>query len=142
MLLISPSNSGLTEEQRKSLLKKVTKLVTFTNKYNPVNQIFRRYGKREMSYNASKVKEIIHFRKKELQELDDLISKFLVKWTISRLPRMDLAILETAAYEILYVDEVPTSVAINEAVKLSKKYGTPDSSSYVNGVLSSLEKSL
>lgn len=76
------------------------------------------------------------------QELDDLISKFLVKWTISRLPRMDLAILETAAYEILYVDEVPTSVAINEAVKLSKKYGTPDSSSYVNGVLSSLEKSL
>ena len=76
------------------------------------------------------------------QELDDLISKFRVKWTISRLPRMDLAILETAAYEILYVDEVPTSVAINEAVKLSKKYGTPDSSSYVNGVLSSLEKSL
>lgn len=76
------------------------------------------------------------------QELDDLISKFLVKWTISRLPRMDLAILETAAYEILHVDDIPTSVAINEAVKLSKKYGTPDSSSYVNGVLSSLEKSL
>ena len=59
IILISPSNSGLTEEQRKSLLKKVTKLVSFTNKYNPVNQIFRRYGKREMSYNASKVKEII-----------------------------------------------------------------------------------
>ena len=59
IILISPSNSGLTEEQRKSLLKKVTKLVSFTNKYNPVNQIFRRYGKKEMSYNASKIKEII-----------------------------------------------------------------------------------
>ncbi|MCR5803425.1 MAG: transcription antitermination factor NusB [Clostridia bacterium] len=76
------------------------------------------------------------------EELDENISKFLKNWTINRLPRMDVAILEVACYEILYVDEIPTSVAINEAVKLSKKYGTPDSGSYVNGVLSSFEKSL
>ena len=76
------------------------------------------------------------------EELDEQISKFLKNWTINRLPRMDVAILEVACYEILYVDEIPTSVAINEAVKLSKKYGTPDSGSYVNGVLSSFEKSL
>ncbi len=76
------------------------------------------------------------------EELDKKISKFLKNWTINRLPRMDVAILEVACYEILYVDEIPTSVAINEAVKLSKKYGTPDSASYVNGVLSSFEKSL
>lgn len=76
------------------------------------------------------------------EELDEKISKFLKNWTINRLPRMDVAILEVACYEILYVDEIPTSVAINEAVKLSKKYGTPDSGSYVNGVLSSFEKSL
>ena len=75
-------------------------------------------------------------------ELDSKISQFLKNWTINRLPRMDLAILEVACYEILYVEEIPTSVAINEAVKLSKKYGTPDSGSYVNGVLSSFEKSL
>ena len=76
------------------------------------------------------------------EKLDEKISKFLKNWTINRLPRMDVAILEVACYEILYVDEIPTSVAINEAVKLSKKYGTPDSGSYVNGVLSSFEKSL
>ncbi|MBO7424354.1 MAG: transcription antitermination factor NusB [Clostridiales bacterium] len=76
------------------------------------------------------------------EELDEKISKFLKNWTINRLPRMDVAILEVACFEILYVDEIPTSVAINEAVKLSKKYGTPDSGSYVNGVLSSFEKSL
>ena len=73
-------------------------------------------------------------------ELDEEISKYLNKWTISRLPRVDVAILEVAAFEILYCEDIPTSVAINEAVKISKKYGTPDSSSYVNGVLSSLEK--
>ena len=76
------------------------------------------------------------------EELDEKISKFLKNWTINRLPRMDVAILEVACFEILYVDEIPTSVGINEAVKLSKKYGTPDSGSYVNGVLSSFEKSL
>ncbi|MBO7452062.1 MAG: transcription antitermination factor NusB [Clostridiales bacterium] len=75
------------------------------------------------------------------EEIDNKISEFLKKWTISRLPRMDLAILEVATYEILHMEDIPTSVAINEAVKLSKKYGTPDSSSYINGVLSSLEKS-
>ena len=52
IILISPINPGLTEEQRKSLLKKVTKLVSFTNKYNPINQIIRRNSKREMAYES------------------------------------------------------------------------------------------
>ena len=75
------------------------------------------------------------------QELDDEISKYLKKWTINRLPRVDVAILEVAAYEIMFCEDIPTSVAINEAVKLSKKYGTDDTPAYINGVLSSLEKS-
>ena len=59
IIIISPINSGLTEEQRKSLLKKVTKLVSFTNQYEPVNQIFRRDGQTDMTYEASKIKEIL-----------------------------------------------------------------------------------
>ncbi|MCQ2528180.1 MAG: transcription antitermination factor NusB [Saccharofermentans sp.] len=76
------------------------------------------------------------------ESLDEDISKYLKKWTISRIPKLDKAILETAMYEISNSDDIPTSVAINEAVRLSKKYGTDDSSSYINGVLSSYEKSL
>lgn len=76
------------------------------------------------------------------ESLDENISKYLKKWTISRIPQLDKAILEVAMYEISSCDDIPTSVAINEAVKLSKKYGTDDSSSYINGVLSSYEKSL
>lgn len=76
------------------------------------------------------------------ESLDENISKYLKKWTISRIPKLDKAILETAMYEISNSDDIPTSVAINEAVRLSKKYGTDDSSSYINGVLSSYEKSL
>ena len=61
---------------------------------------------------------------------------------MDRIPKLDKAILETAIYEISYNDDIPTGVAINEAVKLAKKYGTDDSYSYINGVLSSYEKSL
>lgn len=75
-------------------------------------------------------------------EIDENISKYLKKWTINRLPKMDLAILEVAVYEILNCSDIPTSVSINEAVKLAKKYGLDDSSKYINGVLSSVEKSL
>lgn len=76
------------------------------------------------------------------ESLDENISKYLKKWTINRIPKLDKAILEVAMYEISNSDDIPTSVAINEAVRLSKKYGTDDSSSYINGVLSSYEKSL
>ena len=76
------------------------------------------------------------------EEIDKKLSKFLKKWSITRIPKLDRAILETAAYEIENNDDVHVSVTINEAVRLSKKYGAEDSSSYINGVLSSFEKSL
>lgn len=74
--------------------------------------------------------------------LDESITKYLNNWTLDRIPKLDKAILETAIYEISFNDDIPTGVAINEAVKLAKKYGTDDSYSYINGVLSSYEKSL
>ena len=58
------------------------------------------------------------------------------------IPLLDKAILDTAVDEISSNEDIPTSVAINEAVRLAKKYGTDDSYSYINGVLSSYEKSL
>ncbi len=75
-------------------------------------------------------------------EIDEIIVKYLKKgWTISRISRTSLAILRLAVYEILYVDSVPTSVSINEAVELAKKY-TIDESKFVNGILGSFARSL
>lgn len=94
--------------------------------------------KDDLEYFRSTVTGIITNRDK----LDESISAYLKNWTLDRIPKLDKAILETAIYEISYNDEIPTGVAINEAVKLAKKYGTDDSYSYINGVLSSYEKSL
>ena len=71
------------------------------------------------------------------EELDEIISRYLKKgWTLSRISKPSLAILELAVYEIKYLDNVPASVAINEAVELAKKY-TIDESGFVNGILGS-----
>lgn len=70
-------------------------------------------------------------------ELDAEISEFLKKgWSISRISRPSLAILRLAFYEIKYIDSVPASVSVNEAVELAKKY-TIDESKFVNGILGS-----
>ena len=75
-------------------------------------------------------------------EIDDKFVPFLNRWKLERLPVTDRIILERAVYEITTVEDIPTSVSINEAVKLAKKFGTESSSSYINGVLSNFVKSL
>lgn len=70
-------------------------------------------------------------------ELDADISKFLKQgWSVSRISKSSLAILRLAIYEIKYIESVPDSVSINEAVELAKKY-TIDESKFVNGILGS-----
>lgn len=76
------------------------------------------------------------------EEIDKHISNNLSKgWKISRISRIALAILRVAVYEMKYVEEVPVSVAINEAVELAKKYSTDDAS-FINGVLGSVAKEI
>jgi len=72
--------------------------------------------------------------------IDENISKHLKNWTIDRLSKVDLSILRLAVSEILYVEDIPTSVSINEAVNLAKKFSDEEASSYINGVLGSIEK--
>lgn len=71
-------------------------------------------------------------------ELDVKIDKVAEGWTIKRMGREEITILRLALYEILFDDEVPDKVAINEAVELAKKFGGTDSPSFVNGILAKL----
>ena len=70
------------------------------------------------------------------EDIDARLDHASDNWALDRMPVVDRAILRVAVYEMLYVDEVPVSVAINEAVELAKAYGGEDDSSrFVNGVL-------
>ncbi len=74
------------------------------------------------------------------EELDKIIEANLKGWKLRRLSRVSLTILRMAVYEMLYVDAVPVSVAINEAVEIAKEYATPADGAFVNGVLGSVAK--
>lgn len=68
-------------------------------------------------------------------QIDELITSHLLGWTLDRLPAVDRAVLRVAVWELLYGDDVPEPVAVDEAVELAKKLSTDDSPGFVNGVL-------
>ena len=70
-----------------------------------------------------------------IEEIDGIISDNLSGWTINRISKVSLAVLRLAIYEIKYMDDIPESVSIDEAVELCKTYSTQDDASFVNGVL-------
>ena len=76
----------------------------------------------------------------KLPEVDGKIEELCVGWKKERIGKVELTILRLAVYEALFDDDVPTNVAINEAVELAKKYGGDDSPSFVNGILGKLVK--
>jgi len=73
-------------------------------------------------------------------ELNQIISEKAIGWKIDRISKTSLAILKLAIYEIKYMDSIPQSVSINEAVELCKKYATKEDASFVNGILASVVK--
>lgn len=70
--------------------------------------------------------------------IDEELDKYSKNWKLYRMPKTDLAVLRLSACEILYMQDIPKAVSINEAVDLAKKYGTEDSAKYVNGILGKL----
>ena len=76
------------------------------------------------------------------EELNATIQKFSIGWDVSRISKLARCVMQLAIYEILYVDDVPTGVAISEAVRLVKKYDGNDTGSFVNGILGSFARSL
>ena len=70
-------------------------------------------------------------------ELDEFIARYAKGWSFDRIPLVASAIMRVAMYEILYFRDVPNSVAINEAVEIAKKYETPETVKFINGILGS-----
>lgn len=77
-----------------------------------------------------------------IEEIDKKIEEKANGWTLPRLAKADLTVMRLAIFEILFDEEVPNKVAINEAVELAKVYGGDKSSGFVNGVLASVVKEL
>ena len=69
------------------------------------------------------------------KQIDDLLDQWAKNWKISRMPAVDRNIMRIAVFEMLHLSDIPSSVSINEAVEIGKKFGTRDSGPFINGVL-------
>ena len=76
------------------------------------------------------------------EELNATIQKFSIGWDVSRISKLTRCVMQLAIFEILQVEDVPTGVAISEAVRLAKKYDGDDTGSFVNGILGAFARSL
>lgn len=79
---------------------------------------------------------------RNVREIDQLIESHSTHWKISRMALVDRNILRLAVFELLYCQDIPTSVSINEAIEIGKRFGTEESGSFINGVLDHIAKDL
>jgi N utilization substance protein B len=117
--------------------------IPFYEDFNPV-AVYRDFASGDLSRDG--LPEYIFSALKGVCEhigmIDEVIARNLHGWEMDRLNKTDLAALRLCVYELLFEPEIPEAVSINEAVELAKKYGTDDSKSFVNGVLSGVSKQL
>lgn len=72
--------------------------------------------------------------------IDELVSECATNWELDRMAVIDRNILRLGAYELIFMEDIPPKVAINEAIDIAKKYGDKDSGKFVNGVLDKINK--
>ena len=96
----------------------------------------RRVSPRRLPY----IRSVLRLLEEHLGEVDARVSSALDNWRLERVGKIDRAILRIGAVEILYIDEVPPKVSIQEAIRLAEAYGGEDSPRFVNGVLDALFK--
>lgn len=89
----------------------------------------------DIKYVVDKTNDILN----RIEEIDEIIKNTSKGWAIHRLGKSELSILRLAIYEILFDDDIPEKVAINEAVELAKMYGEDQASSFVNGILAGVK---
>ena len=92
----------------------------------------------QLAYIDSVVAGVIN----RMDALNDLIQQYSISWDVSRISRLARTIMQLAIYEIQNVDDVPTGVAVSEAVRLAKKYDGGDTGAFVNGILGAYARSL
>lgn len=129
--------------KRTELREHIFKLV-FGVEFNPPEELHEQIqlyleqeeiaGEADREYITEKTKAVAA----HAEEIDSLIDKQSARWKTKRMNKADLSILRLAVYEMKMDEDVPVSVAINEAVELAKRFGGEDSSSFINGVLAKL----
>lgn len=103
--------------------------------YNDLADENELYAERPSRKQVGYIDTVVSGVSDHFDELNEIIGTYSIGWDVKRISRLARAVMQLAIYEILYVEDVPDSVAASEAVRLAKKYDGDDTGSFVNGIL-------
>lgn len=112
---------------------------TYYEKLAQENQI---YAERPNSKQIAYLDTVVSGVANRMDFLNETIQKFAIDWDISRISKLARSIMQLAIFEIMYVDDVPTGVAISEAVRIAKLYDGDDAGAFINGILGAFARGL
>ena len=128
---------------RRKLREHIFKLVfTIIDKYLPEENIIYYFEDNKIEEDADEIKAVTMGVVNNLHTIDSVILEHTKGYTFARISKVCLAVMRVAIYEILFLDSVPNSVAISEAMEIASKYEDEKSKAFVNGVLGAFVKSL
>ena len=139
LFIIGERESQMSRKEIRERIFQILFRIEFHQKEELLEQLA--YPAEEMGTSeedAAYIQDKIHAVAEKTEEIDAMINAVAKGWKTARMGKVDLAILRLAVYEIKFDDDIPTGVAINEAVELAKKFGTDHSSSFVNGILAKI----
>ncbi len=120
-------------------------ILLFEKEFNPelsLDDILEMALESEFMQPSEFTKKLASTTINNIGDIDAKIRDFASGWSIGRITKVSLSILRIAVCEILFLEDIPVSVSINEAVELAKEYATKEDSQFINGVLGSVAKSL
>ena len=125
------------EEPQKVVAERLDK--EYYSKLAEENQVYSdRPNKAQVAYLDNVVSGVAN----RTEELNAIIQQYSIGWDVSRISKLARTIMQLAIFELLYVDDVPTGVAISEAVRIAKTYDGDDTGAFVNGVLGAYARTL
>ena len=110
--------------------------------YETLSQENEVYSERPIKAQVNYLDIVVSGVANRQEDLNAQIQKYSIGWDIKRISRLARCIMQLAMFEILYLDDVPTGVAISEAVRIAKKYDGDDTGAFVNGILGAFARGL
>lgn len=130
-------NRKLSREKSMEILFSMT--LTKDNASDAIENFTENYEDNIKDIDLDYLRKIIYGVEGKKEEIDKAIEENLHNWKMNRISKVNLSILRLATYELLFDDEIPTNVAINEALEITRKYSDEKSVSFVNGVLDKIK---
>jgi len=130
-------NRKLSREKSMEILFSIT--LTKDSARDAVENFVENYEGNIKEIDLEYLRKIVYGVEEKKEEIDKAIEEYLHNWKMSRISKVNLSILRLSTYELLFDDEIPKSVAINEALEITRKYSDQKSISFINGVLDKIK---